>query len=150
MKKFILFLTFSLIGIFSVHAQMGRYGRYDSQNSSIPRGPGPEVQKEDPKTAEELVADQMPKITEALDLNDFEQAVVSSILNKYVQQRIELQILELPEDKAREAYEKIAENQKAELKQGLPPEKYEGFMDLIENGGKSKNGKKDRKKKKKT
>jgi hypothetical protein len=150
MKKIILFLTVSLIGIYSTHAQMGRYGTFDNQRSSLPRGPGPEVQKEDPKTAEELVAAQMPMITEALDLNDFEQAVVSSILNKYVQQRIELQILELPKDKAREAYEKIAENQKAELKQGLPPEKYEGFMDLIENGKKSKKGKKDKKKKKKT
>ncbi len=138
------------MGIFGTHAQMGRYGTFDSNRSSLPRGPGPEAQKEDPKTAEELVADQMPRITEALDLNDFEQAVVSSILNKYVQQRIELQILELPKDKTREAYEKIAENQKAELKQGLPPEKFEGFMDLMENGGKSKKEKKDRKKKKKT
>ncbi|MGB5404417.1 hypothetical protein [Robiginitalea sp.] len=150
MKKLILFLTVSLLAIFGTHAQMGRYGTFDSQRSALPRGPGPEAQKEDPKTAEELVADQMPRITEALDLNAFEQAVVSSILNKYVQQRIELQILELPKDKTREAYEKIAENQKAELKQGLPPEKFEGFMDLMENGGKSKKEKKDRKKKKKT
>jgi tRNA A37 N6-isopentenylltransferase MiaA len=150
MKKIILFLTVSLMGIYSTHAQMGRYGTFDNQRSSPPRGPELETQKEDPKTAEELVADQMPRITEALDLNDFEQAVVSSILNKYVQQRIELQILELPEDKAREAYEKIAENQKAELEQGLPAEKYEAFMELMENGGKSKKGKKDRKKKKKT
>jgi tRNA A37 N6-isopentenylltransferase MiaA len=123
---------------------------YDSQRSSLPRGPGPEVQKEDPKTAEELVEEQMPKITEALELNDFEQAVVSSILTKYVQQRIELQILELPEDKAREAYEKIADDQKAELEQGLPPDKFNGLMDIMENGYNSKKVKKDRKKKKKT
>ena len=150
MKKLILFLTLSLIGIFSIHAQMGRYGAFDSGRTSIPRGPGPEAQKEDPKTAEELVADQMPRITEALELNDFEQAVVSSILNKYVQQRIELQILELPPEQVKEAYEKISANQDAELKQGLPQEKYEGFMELIENGGKTKKAKKDKKKKKKT
>lgn len=149
MRKLILFLTLFTLGFFSTQAQMGRYGTYGSQRSSIPRGPGPEAQEEDPKTAEELVAEQMPKITEALELNDFEQAVVNSILTKYVQQRIELQILDLPKDKAREAYEKIADDQKAELKQGLPPEKYEEFMMLMENGFNSKKVKKDRKKKKK-
>ena len=88
------------------------------------------------------------EITEALELNAFEEAVVSSVLTKYTQQRIELQILQLPKDKAREAYEKIAENQERELKQGLPPEKFEAFMELAENGFKAK--KKKKKKKKKT
>ena len=97
-------------------------------------------------TAEELVADEMPRITEALELNDFEQAVVSSILTKYVQQRIELQILKLPKDQTLAALEKIAENQNLELKQGLPADKYEAFVELQENGYK---GKKKRKKKKK-
>ena len=148
MRKLILFLTVSTFWIFSTQAQMGRYGTFDNNRSSIPRGPGPEAQKEDPKTAEELVEEQMPKITEALDLNPFEQAVVNSILTKYVQQRIELQILDLPKDKAREAYERIADDQKAELKQGLPPEKFESFMTLMENGFNKKKAKKDRKKKK--
>ncbi|MDM9631872.1 hypothetical protein [Robiginitalea aurantiaca] len=149
MKKLILLLTLSTFWICSTQAQMGRYGTFDSQRSALPRGPGPEAQKEDPKTAEELVEEQMPKITEALELNAFEQAVVNSILTKYVQQRIELRILELPKDKAREAYERIADAQKEELKQGLPPEKFEEFMTLMENGFNAKKVKKDRKKKKK-
>lgn len=105
-----------------------------------------EPHKEEPKTAEELVEAEMPKITEALELNAFEQAVVSSILTKYVQQRIELQILKLPKEQTMAALEKIAQDQNRELKQGLPVEKYEGFVELQENGYK---GKKKRKKKKK-
>ena len=42
----------------------------------------------------------------------------------------------------------VAENQEKELKQGLPPEKFEAFMELAENGFKAK--KKKKKKKKKT
>lgn len=125
---------------------MGRYGMYGPQRSSLPRGPEAPAKEEEPKTAEELVAEQMPKISEAMGLNDFEEAVVSSILTKYVQKRIELQILELPEEQTRAALEKIAQEQDRELKQGLPAEKYEAFLDLQKNGFK---GKKKRKKKKK-
>ena len=148
MKKCLLFLFLMLMMAPLAEAQMGRYGMYGPQRSSIPRGPEPTPEAEEPKTAEELVEAEMPKITEALELNPFEQAVVSSVLTKYTQQRIELQILQLPKDKAREAYEKIAENQEQELKQGLPPEKFEAFMELAENGFKAK--KKKKKKKKKT
>ena len=78
-----------------------------------------------------------------------ERGVVSSILTKYVQQRIELQILNLPREQSMAAYEKIAEDQDRELKQGLPAEKYEAFLDLQENGFKGKKKKKKRQKKKK-
>lgn len=146
MKK----LTFLLLLVFTgtqiLSGQMGRYGMYGPQRSSLPRGPEAPAREEEPKTAEELVAEQMPKISEALELNDFEEAVVSSILTKYVQKRIELQILELPKDKTREAMEKIDKDQDQELKQGLPTAKYEAFLDLQKNGFK---GKKKRKKKKK-
>jgi len=150
MKKYLFFFVLTLIMAPFSQAQMGRYGMYGPQRSSIPRGPEPTQEKEEPKTAEELVAGEMPKITEALELNDFEQAVVSSVLTKYTQQRIELQILQLPKDKAQEAYEKIAANQEAELKQGLPEEKFEMFMELAENGFKTKKKKKKKKKKDKT
>jgi len=40
-----------------------------------------------------------------LGLNPFEEAVLSTNLKKYLQERIELQILELPADKMRESYE---------------------------------------------
>ncbi|MEJ2163282.1 MAG: hypothetical protein P8X60_08210 [Robiginitalea sp.] len=148
MKKVIFFALLILAGTQLTQAQMGRYGMYGPQRSSLPRGPEVPAKEEEPKTAEELVEGEMPKITEALELNDFEQAVVSSILTKYTQQRIELQILQLPQDKAREAYEEIADNQKRELQQGLPAEKFDAFMDLAENGFKSKKKKKKKKKKK--
>ena len=107
------------------------------------------AKEEEPKTAEELVAAEMPKITEALELNDFEQAVVSSVLTKYTQKRIELQLLQLPKDDAMAAYEEIARDQKEELQQGLPPEKFEAFMEMAENGFKSSKGRKKKKQKKK-
>ena len=146
MKKLIFLFILVLSATQLLSAQMGRYGTYGPQRSAIPRGPEAPAREEEPKTAEELVEAEMPKITEALELNDFEQAVVSSILTKYVQQRIELQILQLPKDQTMAALEKISQNQNRELKQGLPAEKYEAFVELQENGFK---GKKKRKKKKK-
>ncbi|MDB4292679.1 hypothetical protein N9954_04675, partial [Maribacter sp.] len=102
-----------------------------------------------PKTAAEIVDDQMPTISETLELNDFESAILGSVLKKYVQQRIEMQILKLSPEKMREGYEKITENQDEELKAGLPPEKYEAFVALMEKGiQKTKKEKKKEKKKK--
>ena len=148
MKKLIFILCLVFTGTQLVSAQMGRYGTYGPQRSSIPRGPEAPASEEEPKTAEELVAEQMPKISEAMELNDFEQAVVSSILTKYVQKRIELQILNLPKEQSMAAYEKIAEEQDRELKQGLPAEKYEIFLELQKNGFKGQKKKKRQKKKK--
>lgn len=122
--------------------QRGGFGR----QSAVPRTQEP-PQKEDPKTADELVDEQMPSITEALELNDFETAVMSSILKKYVQERIELQILKLPPEKMNEAFLKINERQTAELETSLPPEKYEAFVDLQKEGV-SKTIKKKKKEKK--
>lgn len=149
MKKLIFILTLVMASTQLLSAQMGRYGTFAPQGSSLPRGPEAPAREEEPKTAEELVAEQMPKISEALELNDFEEAVVSSILTKYVQQRIELQILKLPKEQTMAALEKIAKAQDSELKQGLPAEKYEAFLDLQENGFKGTKKKKKRQKKKK-
>ena len=110
----------------------GGYG-YGRQRSSIPQAQ--ETPKEpEPKTAEQLVDDEMPSITKALELNDFEQAVLSSVLKKYVQERIEAQILKLPPEKMREVYENITKRQDEELKAGLPLEKYEAFVALQKEG----------------
>ncbi len=125
---------------------MGRNGM-GRQRSAIPQAQhAPEPPK--PKTSEEIVEDQMPSITEALVLNDFETAVVSSILKKYVQERIEAQILKLPPEKMRETFTDISERQDQELKMSLPPEKYESFLTLMEDGV-SKTIKKNKKKKRK-
>ncbi|WP_445382311.1 hypothetical protein [Robiginitalea sp. IMCC43444] len=150
MKKIIFILMLLLLSSQLAHSQFGRNGYLGRQRTAIPRGPEPEPKKPEPKTAEEMVEEEMPKLTEALELNDFEQAVVSSILTKYLKQRIELQILELPADKMRESLEKISINQSKELEEGLPVEKYEAFVDLQENGYNSKKNKKKKKKKKKT
>ena len=116
-----------------------------------------ETKKEpEPMTAEQIVDNEMPDIAAALELNEFETAVLSSILKKYVQERIEMQILKLSPDKMREGMEKITERQDAELKAGLPLEKYEAFVELQKNGvaktqkEKKKKEKKKRKQKKKT
>ena len=154
--KFFILLSI-LFGSSEIYAQYG-YGSggygyggrgnngYGRQRSSIPQAQ--ETQKEpEPKTAEQLVDGEMPKITEALALNDFEQAVLSSVLKKYVQERIEARILKLPPEKMSEAFENITKRQDEELKAGLPLEKYEAFV-ALQKDGVSKTLKKNKKKKK--
>lgn len=140
-KFFILLLIlFSSSEIFAQYGYGGRgngYGRggygYGRQRSAIPQ-PQETAKEPEPKTAEQLVDGEMPSITEALELNDFEQAVLSSVLKKYVQERIEAQILQLPPEKMREVYDNITKRQDEELKAGLPLEKYEAFVALQKEG----------------
>ncbi|HDZ03875.1 hypothetical protein LCGC14_0199530 [marine sediment metagenome] len=151
-----LVLLLVLLGSSEIYAQYGYgnngygsrggYGYGSRQRSSIPDAQTPAEQPK-PKTAEELVDDEMPRITEALALNDFEQAVLSSVLKKYVQERIEAQILKLPPEKMAEVYENITKRQDVELKAGLPIEKYEAFV-ALQKDGVSKTLKKNKKKKK--
>lgn len=126
------------------------YG-YGRQRNVIPQVQ--ETQKEpEPMTAEMIVDSEMPRFTEVLELNEFETAVLSSILKKYVQKRIEMQILKLEADQMRAGMEKITQEQDEELKAGLPLEKYEAFVELQKNGLQKteKDMKKKKKKKKKT
>ncbi|MGB5499625.1 MAG: hypothetical protein WBM77_11915 [Maribacter sp.] len=133
----------------------GGRGNYGRGRSSIPQAQEPQKEPEN-LTAEEIVDNEMPSIAAALELNEFETAVLSSVLKKYVQERIEMQILKLTPDKMREKMEKITERQDEELKAGLPMEKYEAFVELQKNGvaktnkEKKKKEKKQKKKKKKT
>ena len=155
----IVFLTVLLLFGSECFAQFGRgqqgfggrgaYG-YGRQRSAIPQAQEA-PKKEEPKTAEQIVDGTMPSIVEALQLNEFETAVLSSVLKKYVQERIEAQILKLPPEKMKEVYEKITERQDEELKAGLSPEKYEAFVELQKNGVAKtlKNNKKKKKKRKK-
>ena len=69
------------------------YG-YGRGRSAIPQAQTPEKEPEN-LTAEEIVDNEMPAIASALELNEFETAVLSSVLKKYVQERIEMQILKL-------------------------------------------------------
>ncbi len=129
----------------------GRGSGYGRGRSGIPQAQEPQKEPEN-LTAEEIVDNEMPSIAEALELNEFETAVLSSVLKKYVQERIEMQILKLTPDKMREKMEKITERQDEELKAGLPMEKYEAFVELQKNGvaktNKEKKKKEKRKKKK--
>ncbi len=92
----------------------------------------------------------MPKIREAIEFSEFEAAVLRSILTKYVQQRIEVQILNLGPEKTREAFETINLNQEEELKASLPEEKYNALKEYRDNGGKRPKEKKRKKKKNKS
>ncbi len=126
----------------------GSRGMYGRGRSYVPQaGPVDNQKEETPPTAEEIVDEQMPSITEAIGLDPFEQAVVRTSLVQSVQQRIELQILELEPLKMKEEVEKIKRRQDAELKAGLPEDKYEAFMELQENHFKAKKKKKRKKKK---
>ncbi|WP_036384542.1 hypothetical protein [Muricauda sp. MAR_2010_75] len=148
----LIFLTFLTI-ILSIGDLAAQYGygspygnRYGRRQSTIPRAQ--ETPKEvEPPTAEEVVDQQMPSITEALGLNPFEEAVVRTTLLESVQQRIELQILGLEPLKMKEEYEKIFKKQNEELKAGLPEDKYNAFIELQENSFKPKKKKKKKKKK---
>ncbi|EAR00294.1 hypothetical protein [Maribacter sp. HTCC2170] len=128
----------------------GGYG-YGRGMSSIPQAQAPQKEPEN-LTADQIVDNEMPAIASALELNEFETAVLSSVLKKYVQERIEMQILKLTPEKMREGMEKITERQTEELKAGLPLEKYEAFVELQKNGvaktNKEKKKKEKRKKKK--
>lgn len=123
------------------------YG-YGRQRNAIPQVEHTPKEPE-PKTAEQIVDGEMPKIAEALELNDFESAVLSSILKKYVQKRIEMQILELTPEQMREGMEKITKAQDEELKAGLPLEKYEAFVEMQKKGIQKTRKEKKREKKKK-
>lgn len=163
MKKqfyFILGFILTLATVQEVSAQYGYggygYGRrdmYGRRISAIPRSINQMGEEAQPKnlTAEEIVAEQMPAFKEALGLTVFEEAVVSSVLTKYVQQRIELQILKLEPQKMKESYEAIQRNQEKELQEGLPPEKFEAYMNLQEENFRNldKTAKEKTKKKKK-
>ena len=171
--KFLLFFFIVLLAGSEMQAQYGYggggggygYGGYGGYGggrgrglgrgygSSIPQATTP-TEAPKPKTAAEIVDGEMPAIAETLGLDEFEKAVLSTTLKKYVQERIELQILKLPADKMREAYEKITIRQDEDLKAGLPIEKYEAFVKMQKEGvakmqKEHKKAEKKRKKKKK-
>ncbi|ADV50690.1 hypothetical protein Celal_3425 [Cellulophaga algicola DSM 14237] len=143
----ILILVLSSVEINAQYGN-GRSGNgYGRQRNSIPQAQTPQ---EEPKalTAEQIVDNEMPNITESVGLNPFEEAIVRTILTKSVQKRIELQILKLAPDKTREAMEKIVKEQEEELKEGLPEDKYEAFEKLQKERFKSKKKKKKKRKNK--
>lgn len=153
----ILVFFFLIISSVTLNAQYGYggggyggYGRggygYGRGRSAIPQAETPEKEPE-VLTAEQIVEGEMPKITEALELSEFEQAIVSSILTNTIQKRMELGILKLDADKTRAALEKIYKTQEEELKASLPEDKYDAFIKLQEDG--FKKSKKEKKKKKK-
>lgn len=151
-----LFIATLLVGMFAINDISAQYGygspygnRFGRRMSSVPQaGPTTPQKEETPLTAEEIVDEQMPSISEAIDLDPFEQAVVRTALIQSVQQRIELQILELEPLKMKEEVEKIRIRQEAELKAGLPEDKYDAFMELQENRFKPKKKKKKKKNRK--
>lgn len=135
LKHCFAFCTLLFLGT-ALHAQYGYgsgYGYGYGRHSAIPRAQEP-VKEPEPLTAEQIVDNEMPMIAEALDLNDFEVAVLSSTLKKYVQQRIEMQILKLNNEQIIAGMERITAEQDKELKAGLPPEKYEAFVAMQKDG----------------
>jgi len=149
-KQFLLLLMFTG-AVFGANAQYGYYGNggFNGRGRSmVPQAETPE-KKPEAKTAEEIVAEEMPGIIEAAELNDFEAAVVRSSLTEYVQKRIELDILKLSPEDSREALEKINLAHRQELEAGLPPEKYQAMVQLQENGYNTKKLEKEKRKKKK-
>ncbi|MET6990441.1 hypothetical protein [Sediminicola arcticus] len=146
-KNYIFTVLILLFSTSIIQAQYGNgYGNngFGRRQSNIPQAQQT-PEKAEPLTAEEIVESQMPAISEALKLNEFEKAVVSTTLVKYMKQRIEIQILQLEANKMKEAYEKINLNQDAELKAGLPEEKFEAFLSLKEDGIKKTKRKKKKK-----
>ncbi len=144
-KIFFYALLIFMASILTVEAQYGYgngYGRGGVRNQ-MPQTQSNE--KPDPLTAEEIVELQMPKILKVIDLNDFEKAVVSTTLTKYIKKYIELQILKLEGNKMKESIEKLQKEQSQELKAALPKEKYDAYVALEKNGFKET---KKRKKKK--
>nr|WP_299381886.1 hypothetical protein [Allomuricauda sp.] len=150
----------TLLCLFCVNDLVAQYGygspygygygnRFGRQRNAIPQAQEA-PKKAEPLTAEEIVDLQMPNITEELGLDAFEQAVVRTTLVKSVQQRIEIQILELEPEKMKEEVEKIRIRQDEEMKAGLPEDKYLAYLELQKNKFKTKKKKKKKKKEKKS
>ena len=141
-------IVFCLIGTETVSSQFGNNNRFGrQQRSAIPQAQTPPEEPK-PKTADELVDEQMPRITKEIGLDPFEEAVVRSTLVKYVTKRLELQILKLEPKKMKEEYEKLADSQTEELKAGLPEDKYQAYVELEQRRFQGKKKKKKKKKNK--
>lgn len=146
----------ALLSAVTVQAQFGNgngFGgnrdAYGRRISAMPNTPAPEPEPEN-LTAEQMVEQQLPAFKAALELNDFELAVLQSVLTRHVQKRIETQLLKLSPEKTMETMEAIQKSQDEELAQGLPPEKYEKYLALQEVGFSRMEKKNKQKKKKKT
>ncbi|MET1259196.1 hypothetical protein ABV409_07640 [Flagellimonas sp. DF-77] len=147
-------LLTSIVAMLMVTApMMAQFGTRNQLNNRRGGSVVPQVQtppkEPEPKTADQLVDEQMPKIIENLELDPFEEAVMRSTLVKYVQKRMELQILKLEPQKMKEEFDKLSEQQNEELKAGLPEEKYLAYLDLQKNRFQAKKRKKRKKKKNK-
>ena len=129
-----------------MEAQIGN-NRFGRGRSAIPQAQTPPKEPEK-LTAAEYVDKEMPEIKEVMELDPFEEAVVRSVLEKYVQKRIELQILKLEPQKMKEEFAKLQELQDEELKASLPEEKFQTYLELRENPTKAKRKKKKKKKSK--
>jgi len=142
MKTYKNILLLSLIFVSAIAEAQGQYGRggMGRQRNTMPQTNTQEAPK--PLTADEMVDQQMPTISEALGLNPFEEAVLRTTLTKYIQKSIELQILKLPAEKTQEAMQKIIQEQDEELKANLTEEQYEAFTELQKNRFKTKKKKK--------
>ena len=147
-------LLFIFMGSSELLAQWGYgnpyYGnRFGRGRSSIPQAQTPEKEP-DPLTAEQYVDEQMPKIVETLELDPFEEAVMRSTLVKFVQKRMELQILKMEPSKMKEEFEKLGKQQNEELKAGLPEDKYEAYLGMLDNPNKAQRESKKSKRKRKS
>lgn len=138
MKKQYLFLLIAIGFFASAEAQFGnrsgmRGGMRGRNQSQIPQA---QQKPEDikPPTAQEILDARMPEITLAIGLNPFEEAVVSTTLVKYIQERMDIQTLKLSPEKTKEAFERIQENEDEDLKSGLPVDKYEALKKLLKEG----------------
>lgn len=140
-------IIFICTAFYSIQAQYG-YGNQRGRQgrSTIPQAQAPPREPEI-KTPEQIVDGEMPKLSETLGLDPFEEAVVRSILVKSMQKRSELQILKLEPKKMQEEFEKLQKIQNEELKAGLPEEKYNAFLELQKNRFKKPKKKKKKKSK---
>ena len=147
-KKNLLVIIVTLLSLSWAQAQYGNgYGRQGQRRNRIPQAQTPQKEQE-PLTPEQMVDNEMPKIIERIQLNDFEAAIMRSTLLKFLKARNEIFLSNLPQRETQEAIAKLFEKQDEELKAGLPQDKYEAFVELKNNGFKKKKKKKKRKKKK--
>ena len=101
------------------------------------------------KTITETVDEQMPKIIEVIGLDPFEAAIVRNSLINSLQKQKELRILQLPAEENRKALIKLIDEQKNELKNSLPEEKYQAYMEMLKDPYKAERVKKREKRKEK-
>lgn len=134
MKKFLVLVLFSILGISELQAQYGNYGRggygggYGRQRSTIPSAGPSQAEPEEVKPSE-IVEERLPEYQAEFNLDAFKMEVLRNILEEYYATLIALQKDKtMDAESMRKSYESEQKNLKARLTGILSKEEVEKLV----------------------